>query len=180
VIILQNVKFNKIHVIGSVGSGKTTLARKLSTFMNIPHYELDNVVWKRNPDGDIRRTDEERDEYLSKIISKDKWIIEGAQYSWVSPSFEQADLILLLDPVYLERKKRILKRFILQKLGLEKSNYKPTLDMLKKMFEWNKHFEIIYKPEILEILKLYKDKLIVLEDHNGIEKFLSVKGIAIH
>lgn len=38
---------NKIHIIGSVGSGKTTLARNLSTTINVPFYELDNVVWKR-------------------------------------------------------------------------------------------------------------------------------------
>jgi adenylate kinase family enzyme len=34
----------RIHIIGSVGSGKTTLARTLSSRLNIPFYELDNVV----------------------------------------------------------------------------------------------------------------------------------------
>jgi shikimate kinase len=36
----------KIHIIGSVGSGKTTLARTLSSHLNIPFYELDNVFGK--------------------------------------------------------------------------------------------------------------------------------------
>ncbi len=69
---------NKIHIIGSVGSGKTTLARNLSRKYNIPYYELDNVVWKRHKSEDIRRSDEERDEYLDNIIRSDRWIIEGA------------------------------------------------------------------------------------------------------
>lgn len=46
----------KIHIIGSVGSGKTTLARTLSSHLNIPFYELDNVVWKRFQSGDVRRS----------------------------------------------------------------------------------------------------------------------------
>ncbi|MGM0845159.1 MAG: shikimate kinase [Bacillota bacterium] len=37
----------KIHIIGSVGSGKSTLGRKMSSEMDIPLYELDNVVWQR-------------------------------------------------------------------------------------------------------------------------------------
>ncbi|WP_440338356.1 shikimate kinase [Lysinibacillus sphaericus] len=41
----MNKKFpSKIHIIGSVGSGKTTLAKELSAKLNIPYYELDNVV----------------------------------------------------------------------------------------------------------------------------------------
>ncbi len=61
----------RIHIIGSVGSGKTTLAKDLSSKLNIPYYELDNVVWKRHSTGDIRRTDEEGDEYLNSILQSE-------------------------------------------------------------------------------------------------------------
>ena len=46
----------KIDIIGSVASGKTTLARKISQKYNVPHYEKDNVVWDRTPDGDRKRS----------------------------------------------------------------------------------------------------------------------------
>lgn len=39
------------------------------------------------------------------------------------------------------RKRRIIKRFIKQKLRLEKSNYKPSVKLLKQMLIWNKKFE---------------------------------------
>lgn len=61
----------KIHIISSVGSGKTTLAKKLSLMLNIPFYELDNVVWIRHKSGDIRRTEKEREEYLNTIIQSE-------------------------------------------------------------------------------------------------------------
>ncbi|GAY77589.1 hypothetical protein NBRC111894_3143 [Sporolactobacillus inulinus] len=86
---------DRIHIIGSVGSGKTTLARRLSKNYNIPYYELDNVVWKRTSSGDLRRSDEERDHYLEQIVRSKRWIIEGAHaHHWVNKSFEAADLII--------------------------------------------------------------------------------------
>ena len=50
--------FNKIYIIGPVGSGKTTLAKSLSKKYNIDYYELDKVVFD-DDNGNIKRTDEE-------------------------------------------------------------------------------------------------------------------------
>ncbi|ANU10991.1 hypothetical protein A1A1_07924 [Planococcus antarcticus DSM 14505] len=51
----------KIYIIGSVGSGKTTLARKLSALLEIPHFETDNFVWQRQGGADVRRVESSRD-----------------------------------------------------------------------------------------------------------------------
>jgi adenylate kinase family enzyme len=157
-------KNRKIHVIGSVGSGKTTLARELSAQHGIPHYELDNVVWERGPHGDRRRTEKERDALLQDIIANDSWIIEGVHHTWIMESLRQADQIILLDPPYRQRTYRIIKRFIKQNLHLEKANYKPTFVMFRNMFRWNRYFETVSKPEILELLKPYEEKLYVFVD----------------
>ncbi|MEH7884183.1 DNA topology modulation protein FlaR [Bacillus sp. JJ1609] len=160
----------KIHIIGSVGSGKTTLARTLSAKMELPHHELDNVVWKRFDTGDVRRSEKERDDYLRRIIESDAWIIEGVHFEWVEQSFKNADMIILLNPPYFTRTFRIIKRFILQKLGIEKSNYKPTFAMFRKMFVWNRYFENKSKPEILKILSEYEEKVWILNDTRNLEK----------
>jgi adenylate kinase family enzyme len=162
----------KIHIIGSVGSGKTTLARTLSSKIEIPYYELDNVVWQRAKTGDIRRSDQERDYYLNQITHSDYWIIEGVHYKWVLSSFQEADLIIFLDTPFAKRKARIIKRFFLQKIGVEKANYRPTLTILKKMFTWNAHFEQVSKPEILNLLQPFTNKLIVLKDNNEAANYL--------
>ncbi|WP_066070492.1 AAA family ATPase [Neobacillus soli] len=172
---------NKIHIIGSVGSGKTTLARTLSTKLQIPFYELDNVVWKRFKTGDVRRTVDERDDYLNSIIQTEAWILEGVHYEWVSPSFQSADWIIFLDTNFSKRKYRITKRFILQKIGLEKANYQPTFKMFRKMFQWNTHFEHKSKPEIMKLLNQFHDKVIILKDNSEIGdyvgKWLSIGGV---
>ncbi|GEN85985.1 AAA family ATPase [Oceanobacillus sojae] len=160
----MNQKFpGKIHIIGSIGSGKTTLARKLSAQLQVFYYELDNVVWKRSNTGDIKRTPEERDEYLKNIVNSDSWIIEGVHHKWVASSFQNADVILFIDTKLSIRKFRIIKRFIRQKLGLETANYKPTLKILKDLYKYNTAFEYHTKPEILNMLRPYEHKLIYVK-----------------
>ena len=165
---------NKIHIIGSVGSGKTTLARELSSKLDVSFYELDNVVWKRHNSGDIRRTEEERVEYLNTILNSDAWIVEGVHNEeWVSNSFHNAELIIFMDTNYSVRTYRIIKRFVLQKIGLEKSNYKPTLKMFFKMFKWNKYFEEVGKPNFYKNFGVYRDKIIVVKNKNGLKNFFN-------
>lgn len=172
-------KPTKIHIIGSVGSGKTTLAKKLSSQFNVPYYELDNVVWKRSSTGDIRRTDEDRDELLNKIVQSDHWIIEGVHHKWISPSLHNADVIIFLDTDYSIRRYRIIKRFILQKLGLEKANYKPTLKIFKDMFKWNAQFEINSKPEIMNMLSLYENKLVIAKEMSDVTDGIDFTDISV-
>lgn len=59
----------KIHIIGSVGSGKTTLARSLSKMLQLSFHELDNVVWIRNQSG-ILEGRSKRDRNIYNVLSK--------------------------------------------------------------------------------------------------------------
>ncbi|RKL65399.1 DNA topology modulation protein FlaR [Salipaludibacillus neizhouensis] len=164
----------KIHIIGFVGSGKTTLAKELSTKYSIPFHELDNVVWIRDKAGDIKRTEKEREDYLNKIIQSESWIIEGIHNEdWVANSFRHADLIIFLDTKYSIRTSRITKRFLYQKLGLEKSNYKPTIKIFFNMFKWNKQFEDRGKPKFFERYGIYRDKIFVANNKKYIISYLN-------
>lgn len=168
---------HKIHIIGSVGSGKTTLAKGLSTKFSLPFHELDNVVWRRNKSGDIRRSEEERDSLLEELVHSKGWIIEGAHHSWIEKSLQRADWIILLDPSYRVRTYRIIRRFIRQKIGAERANYHPTFNMLKKMFVWNKNYENQHRNEIITLLEPYDDKLIILKNNKEIAQLLKSKSL---
>lgn len=65
----------RLDIIGSVASGKTTLAKRISQRFNTPYYEKDNVVWKRTSSGDEKRSPEERDRCFNEIINKKDWIV---------------------------------------------------------------------------------------------------------
>lgn len=165
----------KIHIIGSVGSGKTTFARRLSKKMSIACYELDNVVWKRRENEDVhdvKRSPLERDEYFAGILNTDAWIVEGVHsYDWVFQGIKNADVVIFLDTNHSVRIYRIIRRFSLQKLGREKANYIPTFKIFWRMFKWNGLFEK-EKSEILEKINTYNDNLIILSDNKAVEKYL--------
>ncbi|ASN07461.1 DNA topology modulation protein FlaR [Virgibacillus necropolis] len=169
------MKPKKIHIIGSVGSGKTTFARRLSKKMNIAHYELDNVVWNRRENEDVhdvKRSSQERDEYFFKIVNVDAWIVEGVHsVDWVIKSFERADVIIFLDINYFIRIYRIIRRFLLQKLGREKVNYVPSFKIFWKMFKWNRLFEK-EKSEILKKIYTYNSNLVILSDNKAVENYI--------
>lgn len=107
----------KIDIIGSVASGKTTLARQISQKYGVPYYEKDNIVWERTLDGDKKRTPEERDKEFDKIIKSCDWIVEGSSRDCLRESFDCCDYIIILNEKTVIRLVRILKRCIYQRMG---------------------------------------------------------------
>ncbi|WP_255248187.1 DNA topology modulation protein FlaR [Terribacillus saccharophilus] len=163
----------KIHIIGSVGSGKTTLAKELSQLLGASHHELDNVVWKRSLEGDTRRSDKEKMEFIKDIIDSDAWIIEGVHTDdWIEDSLLNAELIILLDPSYGIRNIRIIKRFLRQKLKMEMANYRPSIRIFLRMFKWNRYFEHTVKPFIFHRFPAYGHKIIIAESKLDVIEYL--------
>lgn len=158
----------KILIIGIVASGKTTLAKKLSKEYNIKHYEIDLIV--HDDKDNYKRTNEEQQNLIKRINENDNWIIEGTLRKNLFNLLQLADIIIYLDIPLMVRKRRILTRFIKQKLRIEKSNYKPDLKMLKNMYKWTKDFEK-NKKEFENTISKPGKKIIVLKSKKEIESF---------
>ena len=154
---------NKIHIFGGPGSGKTTLATKLSEELNIHHYDLDKIRYKEE-DEDYRLTEDEkiRDEKLKKILSKKKWITEGSYTNFARPCFEKAEKIIFLEPSMLVTNYRIIKRLILHKLGIKKLPKKQRWGSLAEIIRWNYTFNYQRLPKLKERLKPIRHKIIIV------------------
>ncbi|MDU5106257.1 AAA family ATPase [Clostridium sp.] len=164
----------KILIFGIVASGKTTLSRNLSLKYNIPCYEGDNIAWGGEGEKRYKRSDIEQ---LNKILDIDKrgnWIIEGVYRESQKCLFDMAEIIIFLDPPLHIRKVRIVTRFIKQKIGIEKCNYEPTFEMLKKMFKWTKDFEN-KRSKYENILLIYEEKLIRIKNQK--ELYWKLRGL---
>ena len=83
----------KLDIIGSVASGKTTLAKSLSETYHVPFYQKDNIVWERTLNGDKKRDDKARDQLFQEIINSEDWIVEGSPRKLLRESFEKCDYI---------------------------------------------------------------------------------------
>jgi adenylate kinase family enzyme len=155
----------KVFLIGSVASGKTTLAKRLSEKMNVPWFELDSIVYHQTPKGRCRRTLAEQLEVIMDIDKKGAWIMEGTDRDSYQYLYKMADTIIFLDTPLRVRKIRILLRFLKQVLGMEKCAYNPDLMMLKMMYKWTRDFEQ-NRGNLEAKLKQYDEKIIRLQDNN--------------
>jgi len=84
----------RIAIVGSTGAGKTTLARKLHSILNIKVVHLDRVFWQP---GWKRKPKDTREDILENIIQDKMWIIEGTYLSLSDPCLNAADTIIFLD-----------------------------------------------------------------------------------
>ena len=158
----------KILIVGIVASGKTTLAKRLSKEENISHYEIDSIV--HDDLNKRKRSGEEQLNIINDINKNNDWIIEGTLRKNLDILLDFADKIIFIDIDKKIRKRRIISRYIKQKLRIEKCNYKPSLEMVKDMFKWTNDFEK-EKNNFLKRIYKYEDKLIVLSSVNEINKY---------
>ncbi len=66
----------RVWVCGLSGSGKTTVARRLATVLDVPHVELDALHWRHHPDWGMPSDDE----FLTDVrqaTDGDAWVVEG-------------------------------------------------------------------------------------------------------
>lgn len=84
----------KIIVIGSPGAGKSTFSQKLQNITNLPLYHLDMLYHKA--DG-THIPKEEFQKKLTKILEKEKWIIDGNYQRTLEMRIKECDTVFLLD-----------------------------------------------------------------------------------
>ena len=107
----------KIVVVGSTGSGKTTLAKALSKKLNIPHVELDSLSWLP---GWQQRPTYELMEIVEKITDGSEWVICGNYPKLRVFTIYQADCLVWLDYPFIICFWQTLKRSFRQIVKREK------------------------------------------------------------
>jgi adenylate kinase family enzyme len=85
----------KIAVVGTSGSGKTTVARELARRLGVPHVELDSLYhgpgWTETPPEEFRRR-------VAAATDADGWVVDGNYDSKLGELvLERADTVVWLD-----------------------------------------------------------------------------------
>ena len=163
----------KIRIIGCSGSGKTYLAKRLSEKYNIPNFDLDDIQWDNSQNSyGVKMPIEKRNQMLNDILQQPDWIIDGVYYSWVQKSFEDADIIYVLDMPKRLYRFRIIKRFVKRKIGLEKGK-KETLKSVYNLLKWTNTFQNTNMKEIIRILEPRKEKVVYIKKNEEIYRIIN-------
>ena len=103
---------NRIIVIGSPGSGKSTLVREIAVRSGIPAFHLDKLYWQPgwvpHPDLNVFRNT------VDNIVAGERWILDGGFYDAAGPErFVRADTVIFLDVPTVVCLFRAIKRWLL-------------------------------------------------------------------
>ena len=161
----------KVIVIGCPGSGKSTFARALHSKTGIPLYHLDMMYWNADKTTVEKSVFLER---LSVVLEKDEWIIDGNYGSTMELRMAACDTVIFLDyplEVCLD--------------GIKERRGKPRSDMPwveteedAEFVEFIKNYNEQQKPKVLELLKKYGDKnIIILKSREQVDAFLNGEKI---
>lgn len=152
---------NKILVIGSAGSGKTTFSKLLGEKLNLPIIHLDKEYWKA---GWVEPSHEEWAEKLENLLLNDKWIMDGNYASTLELRVEKADMIIFLDYNRFVCVNGVLKRVFKNRKKQRDDLPDGCLDKLDfKFLKWVWDFPKKYRPRIIEILNTSNKKIITLK-----------------
>ena len=161
----------KVIVIGCPGSGKSTVSRALHNKTDIPLYHLDMMYWNAD------KTTVEKSiflERLSAVLEKNEWIIDGNYGSTMELRMAACDTVIFLDyplDVCLD--------------GIRERRGKPRSDMPwieteedAEFIEFIKNYNEQQKPKVLELLKKYSDKnIIIFKSREQSDAFLNGENL---
>lgn len=87
----------QISVVGTPGSGKTTLARRIAQQLQIPHVELDALHWE--PDWTAASDQVFRDR-ATKALEGDRWVVDGNYNKIRDLVWSRADTVVFLRNIF--------------------------------------------------------------------------------
>ncbi len=105
----------RINVVGTTGSGKTTMARRIAEVLGFPHVELDALHW--GPGWEEAPVEVFR-ERVSEAIRGSPWVVDGNYGKVRDIVWGRADTVVWLDygflRIFLRLLWRTLRRMVLR------------------------------------------------------------------
>ncbi len=170
----------RIIVIGPMGSGKSTLTRKIAQKFRIPRLELDRLWFEAGGNDCVVNdcTEEEKQLIKEKIRQgvsdflavNDQWVVDGT-HSKIQPSVaEKANTVVLIQRSILTRLFSHVMRVIKDKDRHPETSRWQDLLHTKIIFDrWLRGEHNTQK----DAIEPYKDKLVILKSFREIDSYFN-------
>jgi adenylate kinase family enzyme len=162
----------KILVIGSCGSGKSTFSRRLGELIGLPVIHLDRHFWRPGwvePPKDVWRTQ------VEDLLKGDRWIIDGNYGGTMELRLAQCDTAIFLDFPRHICTWRVIKR-VFQNYGRSRPDIGPgcheKIDV--SFIKWTWNYPTRSRPRVVKRLDDVSDrvKITTLTSDRDVENYL--------
>ncbi len=176
-ILCDVLIMKRILVLGSAGSGKSTLTKRIGHILMLPVIHLDKYYW--NPNWEETPADEWK-EKVARLTTKDKWVMDGGYYSTLEMRVKRADSIIFIDFPRRVSYLRIFLRFLRYRGETRPSMTERCPERLDWEFlKWIWSYPKTKRSWILGCLKRLTDtkEVFFLHSQNQIDRFVELLGI---
>lgn len=170
----------RVNIIGPSASGKTTLAKKISSLHSLEHLDLDYVRFEFL--GPKKRRKISRSVYMKKVrevISKPNWVIEGINP--IIEVFKMADLVIWLKPKFHMALFRQWKRYFTDPRQRYEhgfiSNIKLSRYIIRQYFEVptpDKDPNKTWTRSVQNELRQFQEKLHIIDSRDKEKQFFEI------
>jgi adenylate kinase family enzyme len=147
----------KIYITGCMGSGKTSLARQLTTHYKIQTLFLDDIFWKV-PYEESYSEAMKKKKLTAFLDEYSQWVIEGVYTSFTGKALREADFILFLNPPLHVLMYRIISRHLKARFSGKKEPFPKQL--VKDIFAYKRGGLLCEKQQ--QMLQDHKHKTITV------------------
>lgn len=166
----------RILVLGSGGSGKTTFSRQLAATTQLPLYHLDALYWKPGWSAPDKAQWQRK---VAELVEQPRWIMDGSYGGTLTTRVPKADLIVFLDMSKYQCIWNILKRrFLYAKIW---GKIRPGMPaecpetLYFSFLKWVWQYPEKHKPKVLETIAHHKNpdaKVLIFNSYSSLETYL--------
>jgi len=124
----------RINIVGTSGSGKSTVGKRIAEKLNIPYIQLDQLHWKPNWQ---ESTDEELFTKLENALSADDWVLDGNYSKTQSIKWNRVQMVIYLDLPFHIVLYRIIRRSLRRGIRKEELWHGNKETVLQHLFTRN-------------------------------------------
>jgi len=161
---------DRVAVVGPIGVGKSVLAQRLGTLLQVRVYDFDDLYWRRDRE---RLPEDEWAALLGKILGEQRWILDGFPLSVSEEPLERADTVLFLDLPRRTSIFSVVRRELTHRSRSRNGSAQRARMFNALLFRWIWRFPVDHRPDLLRALSGNRSqRVVIFRSRREVRRFL--------